>query len=78
MFIQISAGELSEFCFPEGSLGVMPTLERMFEGTKAHKKLQKILVSLPWKYKGVQTVFFLIKKIGLYTKLNQPTVRSIQ
>lgn len=42
MFIQISAGELSEFCFPEGSLGVMPTLERMFEGTKAHKKLQKI------------------------------------
>ncbi|MBE7092873.1 MAG: DEAD/DEAH box helicase [Clostridiales bacterium] len=42
MLIQISAGELSEFCFPEGSLGVMPTLERMFEGTSAHKKLQNI------------------------------------
>ena len=40
MIIQISAGELSEFCFPEGSLEVMPTLERMFEGTSAHKKLQ--------------------------------------
>ena len=42
MIIQISAGELSEFCFPEGSLGVMPTLERMFEGTSAHKKLQNV------------------------------------
>lgn len=40
MLIQISAGELSEFCFPEGSLGVMPSLQRMFEGTSAHKKLQ--------------------------------------
>ncbi len=40
MLIQISAGELSEFCFPEGSLGVMPSVERMFEGTSAHKKLQ--------------------------------------
>ena len=42
MIIQISAGELSEFCFPEGSLGVMPTLARMFEGTSAHKKLQNV------------------------------------
>ena len=42
MLIQISAGELSEFCFPEGSLGVMPTVERMFEGTSAHRKLQNI------------------------------------
>ncbi len=42
MIIQISAGELSEFCFPQGSLGVMPSVERMFEGTRAHKKLQNL------------------------------------
>lgn len=42
MFIQISAGDLADFCFPEGNLGVMPTLERMFEGTAAHKKLQNL------------------------------------
>ena len=40
MTIQISAQELSEFCFPQGSLGVMPSVERMNEGTAAHKKLQ--------------------------------------
>ena len=42
MLVQISAGDLSEFCFPQGSLGVMPSVDRMFEGTKAHKKLQNI------------------------------------
>lgn len=42
MLIQISAGELADFCFPEGSLGVMPTVERMFEGTAAHRKLQNL------------------------------------
>ncbi len=42
MLIQISAGELSEFCFPQGSLGVMPSVDRMFEGTRAHKKLQNL------------------------------------
>lgn len=42
MIIQISAGELSEFCFPQGSLGVMPSVDRMFEGTRAHKKLQNL------------------------------------
>ncbi len=42
MLVQISAGDLSEFCFPQGSLGVMPSVDRMFEGTKAHKKLQNV------------------------------------
>ncbi|MBR6765216.1 MAG: DEAD/DEAH box helicase [Clostridia bacterium] len=42
MTVTVSAGDLSEFCFPEGSLGVMPTVERMHEGTSAHKKLQNI------------------------------------
>ena len=42
MLIQISAGDLSEFCFPQGSLGVMPSVDRMFEGTRAHKKLQNL------------------------------------
>ncbi len=42
MIIQISAGELSEFCFPQGSLGVFPSVDRMFEGTRAHKKLQNL------------------------------------
>ncbi len=42
MLVQISAGELSEFCFPQGSLGVMPSVDRMYEGTKAHRKLQSI------------------------------------
>ncbi len=42
MFVQISAGDLADFCFPEGSLGVMPTVERMHEGTAAHKKLQNV------------------------------------
>ncbi len=41
-FYQISAGELAEFCFPQGSLGAMPTLERMQIGSRAHKKLQNI------------------------------------
>jgi len=38
--VQISAGDLAEYCFPEGSLGTMPSVERMHEGTAAHKKLQ--------------------------------------
>lgn len=42
VIIQISAGELSEFCFPQGSLGVFPSVDRMFEGTRAHKKLQNL------------------------------------
>ncbi len=40
MNVTVSAGELSEFCFPEGSLGVMPSVDRMIEGSSAHKKLQ--------------------------------------
>ena len=40
MIFEISAGELSEFCFPQGSLGMMPSVERMHEGTRAHTKLQ--------------------------------------
>ena len=40
MIFEISAGELSEFCFPQGSLGMMPSVERMHEGTRAHNKLQ--------------------------------------
>lgn len=40
--IQLSAGELAEYCFPEGSLGAMPSIERMLQGTAAHKKLQNI------------------------------------
>ncbi len=40
--ITVSAGDLAEYCFPQGSLGTQPTLERMFEGTSAHKKLQNI------------------------------------
>ncbi len=41
-FYQISAGDLAEFCFPEGSLGAMPSLERMHIGSRAHKKLQNV------------------------------------
>ena len=41
-FYQISAGDLAEFCFPEGSLGTMPSLERMHIGSRAHKKLQNV------------------------------------
>ncbi len=37
---QISAGDLADYCFPQGNLGVMPSVERMFQGTAAHKKLQ--------------------------------------
>ena len=40
--IQLSAGELAEYCFPEGSLGAMPSIDRMLQGTAAHKKLQNI------------------------------------
>ncbi len=40
--ITVSAGELAEYCFPQGSLGSAPTVERMFEGTAAHKKLQNL------------------------------------
>ena len=42
ILITVSAGDLSEFCFPEGSLGALPSLERMYEGTAAHKKLQNV------------------------------------
>ena len=38
----VSVGSLAEFCFPQGSLGALPTLERMQEGTKAHKHLQNL------------------------------------
>lgn len=41
-FYQISAGDLAEFCFPQGSLGTMPSLERMHIGSRAHKKLQNV------------------------------------
>lgn len=40
--VQLSAGELAEYCFPEGSLGTMPSVDRMMQGTSAHKKLQNI------------------------------------
>ena len=38
----ISSGELAEFCFPSGSLGTLPSIERMNIGSKAHVKLQNI------------------------------------
>lgn len=36
----VSAGDIAEFCFPEGSLGSMPSVDRMYQGTAAHRKLQ--------------------------------------
>lgn len=36
----VSAGDIAEFCFPEGSLGTMPSVDRMQRGTAAHRKLQ--------------------------------------
>lgn len=36
----VSAGDIAEFCFPEGSLGSMPSVDRMYQGSAAHKKLQ--------------------------------------
>lgn len=38
--ISVSAGEIAEYCFPEGSLGTMPSVEHMHKGTAVHKKLQ--------------------------------------
>ncbi|MBR2860688.1 MAG: DEAD/DEAH box helicase family protein [Clostridia bacterium] len=41
-FFVISAGDLADHCFPQGSLSVLPSVERMFQGTSAHKKLQNV------------------------------------
>lgn len=38
--ISVSAGDIAEYCFPEGSLGSIPSVERMQKGTAVHKKLQ--------------------------------------
>lgn len=38
--VSVSAGDIAEYCFPEGSLGSMPSVERMQKGTAVHKKLQ--------------------------------------
>lgn len=62
IFIQISAGELAEYCFPEGSLGVMPSVDRMIQGTSAHKKLQNVYCEKETiKYQREVPLEFIVK-----------------